>query len=289
MEIDSQQLIDRSRKLLPRIMGVLNVTPDSFSDGGWYNVPEAGAKHALEMARDGASIIDIGGESTRPGAERIGEAEQIERTAPVIEAVRKILNEHHFDDVVISIDTTLSPVAKAALDAGAGFINDVSGGTEDVEIIGLAAEREVPLCLMHMQGEPGNMQQNPTYENATEEVLGYLLDRANLAMSAGCEASNIYLDPGIGFGKTVAHNLDLLANLEKFTSTSFPVLLGTSRKSLFYAISPTTAKLPTNREMATAVTSALAVQTGVSIIRVHNVAANLQAIQTAAAIMEAGA
>ena len=287
MDIESQQMIDRSRMILPSVMGVINATPDSFSDGGNYCDPEVAAKHALKMAREGATFIDVGGESTRPGASRISAAEQIARVVPVIQASRKLLNEHHFDNVTISIDTTLSEVAEAAINNGAAFINDVSAGIEDEQIIQFAAERQIPICLMHMQGKPGNMQQNPTYHNVVEDVLTYLLERANLAASAGCQPRDIYLDPGIGFGKTPAHNLALLANLHRFTATNFPILLGTSRKSMFYAISPTTAKLPANRESGTAVTSALAVQTGVSIIRVHDIPANLQAIQTAAAILTA--
>ncbi|QDU35405.1 Dihydropteroate synthase [Poriferisphaera corsica] len=288
MDIESQQLIDRSRGRLPIVMGVLNVTPDSFSDGGCYVDVDEAAKHALEMARAGAGLIDVGGESTRPGAARVSEGEQIVRVVPVIEAVRRELDAHHFEKVMISVDTTRCDVAAAALDAGAGMINDVSAGTEDEGILGLAGERGVRLCLMHMKGEPGNMQKDPRYEDVTGEVLVYLMDRSKAAEAAGCHKTNIWIDPGIGFGKTAAHNLKLLADLDRFVETGYGVLLGTSRKSMFYAVSPSTAKLPENREYATAVTSALGVAAGVACIRVHDVAANAQAIETMGAVIEAG-
>ena len=287
MDITSQQLIDRSRNRLPKIMGIINVTPDSFSDGGQFNTVDTAVQQALSLARQGASIIDIGGESTRPGAARISAQDQISRTAPTIQAIRETLDKHIFNHVSISIDTTLAPVAEAALNAGATFINDISAGTEDPDIIALAAQNDSPICLMHMQGEPGNMQQNPSYQDVTHEVEDYLLERADLAISAGCARHNIFLDPGIGFGKSTAHNLQLLSALPRLVATGYPILLGTSRKSLFNAISPATAKLPENREYATAVTSALAVQLGIKIIRVHDVTANRQAIEIAAAILEA--
>ncbi len=270
---------------LPKLMGILNVTPDSFSDGGQFTSLETATAHALQMALDGASIIDIGGESTRPGAKRVSPKDQIARTAPAIHNIRATLDENNLTHVIISIDTTHAVVAEAAIENGATFINDVSAGTEDPAILNLAAEHNLPICLMHMQGAPGNMQANPTYQNVTQEVLDFLLTRADLALSLGIPHHHIYLDPGIGFGKTPQHNLQLLADLDQFTATSFPILLGVSHKSLFKHTSPTTAQNPEDREPATNAVSALATTQNVAILRVHNLPANLQAIQTTHAIL----
>jgi len=210
----------------PLLMGVLNVTPDSFSDGGIYPSSKDAITRGMEMVEQGADIIDIGGESTRPGAERIDATEQKRRVLDVIAGLRKELPSN----IYISIDTTLSEVAKAALDAGATMLNDVSAGREDESLLKLAGSSNVPICLMHMQGEPGNMQDNPSYENVTREVSEYLLERAKYAESLGVNKNNIILDPGIGFGKRTQHNLELLRDLKEIVELGYPVLLGTSRK-----------------------------------------------------------
>ncbi|MEJ2115734.1 MAG: dihydropteroate synthase, partial [Gammaproteobacteria bacterium] len=194
----------------PLLMGVLNVTPDSFSDGGMYPSSKDAITRGLEMVEQGADIIDIGGESTRPGAKRIDATEQKRRVLDVIAGLRKELSQNIKKYIHISIDTTLSEVAKAALDAGATMLNDVSAGREDESLLNLSASMNVPICLMHMQGEPGTMQDNPSYENVTREVSEYLLERAAYAESMGVNKENIILDPGIGFGKRTQHNLELL-------------------------------------------------------------------------------
>ncbi|MDX1681974.1 MAG: dihydropteroate synthase, partial [Phycisphaeraceae bacterium] len=191
----------------PRIMGIVNATPDSFSDGGRYNDPEAAAAHALAMVDEGVEIIDVGGESTRPGSSRVEVDQQIARTAGVVAAIRKALDNAGHDAVVISIDTTRAEVASAALEAGASMLNDVAAGREDPAMLTLAAEQGRPICLMHMQGEPGNMQDNPTYDDVVGEVEAFLLERRAAAEAAGVERSQILLDPGIGFGKRTNHNL----------------------------------------------------------------------------------
>ncbi|MDD5216290.1 MAG: dihydropteroate synthase [Methylococcales bacterium] len=260
----------------PLIMGILNATPDSFSDGGKFNHVEAALAHALKMIADGASIIDVGGESTRPGSEAVSAAKQIARVVPIIEAIRS------HSDVLISIDTTLSLVAKAALNAGANIINDVSAGLDDEKMFALAAQKNVPIILMHAQGTPKTMQENPYYENVVEEVLTALMQRANEAIHAGVKKENIVLDIGIGFGKRKQDNLELLAHLAKFVALGFPVLLGTSRKRFMGTICDVSE--PSELVTATAVTTALGVMAGVQLFRVHDVKENRQALDVAWAI-----
>ena len=265
----------------PLIMGVLNVTPDSFSDGGRHQDPDAAAARAARMVEEGADIVDVGGESTRPGAGRIPAAEQKRRVLPVIEALRATLPPQ----VLVSIDTTRAEVAAAALDAGASFVNDVSAGRDDPELLPLVAERDVPVVLMHMQGEPATMQQAPDYDDVVAEVAELLLERAALAVSAGVHRDAIVIDPGIGFGKRLEHNLALLAGLPMLVSHGFPVLVGTSRKSLLRTLCGT----PPDGDLsgATAATTALAVAAGAAIFRVHDVRANRQAADVAWAIQQA--
>lgn len=269
----------------PVIMGILNVTPDSFSDGGQHCQLQRAVSHAMHMLHDGASIIDIGGESTRPGAQRVDGAEQIRRTVPVIEKLRQANR-----DVVISIDTTLGEVARAALDAGADMINDVSAGEEDSAILALAAVRDVPIVLMHKQGMPVTMQDNPSYGDVVKQVHAYLLQRAQAAREAGVR--QIILDPGIGFGKTMEHNMALLATLDVLVANAngCPVLLGTSRKSSLRSLCTMPAQpRPEPHELvgATCATTALGVAAGVQIFRVHDVQPNWQALRTALAIKQA--
>lgn len=270
--------LDYSRPLL---MGVLNVTPDSFSDGGAYPSSKDAIACGIEMAEQGADIIDVGGESTRPGASRIGASEQIRRVVDVIAGLNSELPGH----VRISIDTTLSEVAKAALDAGATILNDVSAGSEDINLLKLAAKADVPVCLMHMLGEPKTMQDNPVYENVTKEVADVLLARAKKAESLGVNSANIILDPGIGFGKRTQHNLELLRDLKELTGLGYPIMLGTSRKRFMGEISKQ--NNPRARMPATCATSALGVLAGVKIFRVHDVWQNRQAVDVAWAVMTA--
>lgn len=262
----------------PLIMGILNVTPDSFSDGGLYPSTRDAVARGLEMVEEGADIIDIGGESTRPGSQRIAATEQKRRVLDVISSLAKEIP----DDVLISIDTTLGEVAEAALDAGAGFVNDVAGGTEDEKMIPLIAERSIPYCIMHMQGEPGNMQDNPSYEDVCAEVKAFLLQQAEGAMRVGVNKDNIILDPGIGFGKRTVHNLQLLDGLTELCQCDYPILLGTSRKRFMGEICAT--EDPAQRMPATCATTALGVIAGVKIFRVHDVWQNRQAADVSYAI-----
>jgi len=271
----------------PWIMGILNVTPDSFSDGSRHVGVEAAARHGVLMAELGADIIDVGGESTRPGSQPVDAGEQARRTAPVIERLRCELDAigPAGKRVRISIDTTRSDVARAALDAGAWMINDVSAGRDDAEMLPLAARTGVALVLMHMQGTPATMQANPTYGDVVSEVEAFLLERAQAARAAGVAAARIVLDPGIGFGKTKAHNLALLAALPRLCGHGYAVLLGTSRKRFMGAIcsAPMDGATPTPEELvgATCATTALGVAAGAGIFRVHDVRENRQAADVA--------
>jgi dihydropteroate synthase len=267
-------MISKSEK--PLIMGILNATPDSFSDGGKFNNVENALQHALSMISEGATIIDIGGESTRPNSDSVSADEQIQRVIPVIKAIRKV------SDVLISIDTTLSSVAEAALNAGANIINDVSAGNNDAKMFALAAKKNVPIILMHAQGTPKTMQDNPFYENVVQEVLTALEQRANEAIKIGVKKENIMLDIGIGFGKRKQDNLNLLAHLADFVALGFPVLLGTSRKRFMGTICQVNE--PSELVTATAVTTALGVMSGIQIFRVHDVKENKQALDVAWAI-----
>ncbi len=247
----------------PLIMGVLNVTPDSFSDGGEFLDTASAVEHGLQMAADGAAIIVVGGESTRPGAEPVPPDEQIKRVGPVIKALREKT------DVPISIDAKDVEVARAALDAGASIINDITA-LSDERMAELAGERGVGVILMHMLGTPATMQGEPKYQDVVAEVLEYLLNRANRAERHGVTKENIFIDPGIGFGKTLQHNLSLLKNIDKFVASGYRVLVGTSRKSFIGKI--TGQKDPAKRIFGTAATVALCAAAGVSILRVHDVA-----------------
>lgn len=261
-------------------MGVLNLTPDSFSDGGRYANTDQAVAHGLVMAQNGASIIDVGGESTRPGSHRVSPAEQIKRVAGPIAALRDALDRNSHQDVAISIDTTHATVAEAALDAGAGMLNDVSAGREDPALLALAAERNLPIALMHMRGQPGNMQDDPHYQRVVDDVLDFLTDRADAAIAAGIRPEQIWIDPGIGFGKTLEHNLQLLGHLERFVATGYRVLLGASRKRFIPAcMSLGASDLPTDRRMPGSIAAALlGVAAGVHALRVHDVPEHAQAL-----------
>jgi len=259
----------------PMIMGILNVTPDSFSDGGDHHAIDEAVAHAQRMLNEGADVIDIGGESTRPGAQRIAVDEQIKRTAQVVKRVSELPGQPK-----ISIDTTSAEVAQAAIDCGATMINDVAAGSEDARMFQLAAHRDVDIVLMHMRGEPGNMQDNPEYEDVVSEIENYLIERAKIAQREGVKREHIWIDPGIGFGKTSAHTLTLLANLNRFVATGYPVLLGASRKRFAAAICKDAdgqVPAPKGRVGATCATTTMGVMAGVRMFRVHDVRANRQA------------
>jgi dihydropteroate synthase len=254
------------------VMGVLNVTPDSFSDGGEFFDTDKAIEHGLKMVSEGAAIIDVGGESTRPGAETIGAGEQIRRVVSVIEQLSNRTS------VPISIDTYNVEVANAALEAGASMINDITA-LSDERVAELAAEKRVPVALMHMQGTPRTMQVEPKYDDVVVEVLQFLLQRAKRAEGFGIAKEMIFIDPGIGFGKTLEHNTALLKNLDKFVATGYRVLVGTSRKSFIGSI--TGKEKPADRLFGTAATVALCVAAGVSIVRVHDVAEMLDVVKVA--------
>lgn len=274
----------------PVIMGVLNLTPDSFSDGGRWSDEGAAVGGAVEMVVEGARIVDVGGESTRPGAERVAAAVQIERIVGVIRGLRGELDRQGLP-AAISVDTTLGPVAEAALEAGASMINDISAGRDDAGMFGLAARAGVPIVLMHMQGEPRTMQEDPRYDDVVGEVEGFLRERARAAMAAGVGREQILIDPGIGFGKTTAHNLTLLANLRRLVGLGFPVVLGASRKRFLGEVCRGAGgERPGAGELAaaTCATTALGVAAGVSVFRVHDVRANWQAAQVAWTVVRGG-
>ena len=245
------------------VMGILNVTPDSFSDGGQFFDRDKAIAHGLKMAADGAAVIDVGAESTRPGAKAVSVDEQIKRAIPVIEALTKKVS------VPISIDTYNYEVAEAALDGGALMINDITA-LSDERMANLAAERGVPVALMHIQGTPATMQIEPKYKNVVDEVLKFLIERAKRAEKFGIKRERIFIDPGIGFGKTVEHNLELLRNIGRFVESGYRVLVGTSRKAFLGKL--TGKENPQDRIFGTAATVALCAAAGVSIVRVHDVA-----------------
>ncbi|MCH9024735.1 MAG: dihydropteroate synthase [candidate division Zixibacteria bacterium] len=261
----------------PLVMGVLNVTPDSFSDGGKYAKPRAAVRRATEMIKQGANIIDIGGESTRPGAEPIDAETEIERVIPVIESIRKK------SDIPISIDTYKARVAEIAISAGADIVNDISALQFDQAMPDVVANCKVPVVLMHMQGTPGQMQQDPHYDDCIGEIQKFFLDRIEFCKLAGIDKSKIILDPGIGFGKRLSDNTQILANLETFKSFSLPILIGVSRKSFIGMINPTDSKAA-NRIGGSIAAALLAIQNGANIVRVHDVAETVEAIKVIKAI-----
>ena len=260
----------------PLIMGVLNVTPDSFSDGGRFLKLEQALGHALEMIEQGATIIDVGGESTRPGAEAISAEEELKRVMPVIEKIRAK------SEVLISIDTYKSKVAAAALQAGADIINDISAGLLDPAMIEVAKHYDCPVILMHMKGQPQNMQVNPFYEDVVEEIYWFLKKRIQHFEKAGI--NKLIIDPGIGFGKRLADNLHLLRDLKDFTFLKRPILVGTSRKSFIGKILEKTVE---DRLIGSLTTQILAVQNGANIVRVHDVQATADALKIMSAIQQA--
>jgi dihydropteroate synthase len=263
----------------PLVMGVLNVTPDSFSDGGRYTAQAAALAQARLMLEEGASIIDIGGESTRPGALPVPDEAQRARVLPVIEALRQDLG----GGFAISVDTRSADVAAAALEAGVDLVNDVSAAA-DPRMLEVVATHRAGIVLMHMQGTPETMQIAPSYADVTTEVIDFLAARADAALRAGIARERIVLDPGIGFGKTRSHNLTLLRELPRIVALGFPVLLGTSRKRFMGAICRETS--PQELMGATCATTALGTAAGVRAFRVHDVKPNRQALEVAWAIRQ---
>ena len=262
----------------PRLFGVINVTPDSFSDGGEALVLSEALKRGRAMLDDGADILDVGGESTRPGAEPVSAEEERARVVPVVKGLSEM-------GALVSIDTRRAEVMAAAIDAGAGIVNDVTALPGDQDSLGLVADRGVAVVLMHMQGEPGSMQENPQYENAAEDVFGTLKARFEACEEAGIRHLRIAIDPGIGFGKTVDHNLEILNRLDIYRGLGLPVLLGVSRKSFIAKLSR--GEAPKDRVPGSLAAVLAAWAQGVRMFRVHDVAETRQALAVAQAIGEA--
>ncbi|HEY5053697.1 MAG TPA: dihydropteroate synthase [Solirubrobacterales bacterium] len=259
----------------PKLMGVVNVTPDSFSDGGLYLDANAAIGHGVKLLRDGAAILDVGGESTRPGAAAVDVDEEVARTRPVVEGLVGTGAE-------VSIDTSKLAVAEAALDAGASIVNDVTALRGDPEIGALCAERGVGLILMHMQGTPRTMQANPAYDDVVDDVKAFLAERMEVAVSAGVEEERIWLDPGIGFGKTLEHNMELLRRLPELRELGRPLVVGASRKSFIGKVDGSEAG---DRIGGTIASSVLAFAGGADVLRVHDVIEMAQALEVAGAIL----
>ena len=245
------------------VMGIVNVTPDSFSDGGKFFSPEVAISHASKLITQGADIIDIGGESTRPGSEQVPESEELKRVIPVIEKIRII-----YPTILISVDTTKASVAKHAVEAGADIINDVSGLSFDNNMIDIVESFNIPVVIMHMKGNPQNMQLNPEYKDIVNEILEFFKMKIKIAIQSGINRSMIILDPGIGFGKTVEHNFELLSRLNEFNVLELPIMIGPSRKSF---IGITLDLPPEDRVEGTAAAVSAGVMNGASIVRVHDV------------------
>ena len=263
------------------VMGVVNVTPDSFSDGGLYLDPDAAVAHGLRLEREGAAVLDVGGESTRPGADPVSVEEELRRVVPVVEGLVAAGTK-----ASLSVDTTKREVARAALDAGATIVNDVSALRFDPGLAGLVAERGAGCCLMHMLGEPRTMQREPRYDDVVAEVKAFLEERLAFAVAEGILEERVWLDPGIGFGKTVEHNLALLRRLDEIVAIGRPVMVGTSRKSFLGKL--TGGRSEGERIPGTIATNVLALERGARVFRVHDVAQVADALVVAAATVGAG-
>jgi dihydropteroate synthase len=261
----------------PIVVGILNITPDSFSDGGQFFDPEVAAERAAAMIDEGAGILDVGGESTRPGSDPVSQEEEVRRVVPV---VRQILAARH--EAVISVDTYRSETAAAALEAGARIVNDVTALHGDPQMASAVADARCPVVLMHMQGEPKTMQSEPRYEDVVGEVRDFLRSRADYAVAAGIAPENIIVDPGIGFGKNLDHNLALLRNLDAIVSLGFPVLIGASRKTFIGKI--TGVQEASERVFGTVATTVLSYEKGATLFRVHDVRANREALAITEAV-----
>ena len=260
------------------VMGIVNVTPDSFSDGGLFLEPASAIEHARKLVGDGADLLDIGGESTRPGARGVSAEEERQRVVPVLEALQGV-------GVPISIDTSKASVAAPALDAGAEIVNDVTGLRSDPKLAALCAERDCGVVLMHMQGTPRTMQESPVYDDVVDDVRAFLAERIEFAIGEGIAEERIWVDPGIGFGKTVEHNLELLRRLGELRALGRPIVVGTSRKSF---IGKVTWRELDDRLGGTIASNVLALRAGAEVLRVHDVAEVRQALRVAEAILDAG-
>ncbi len=261
-----------------RLMGIVNVTPDSFSDGGRYLDPQAAIEHGRQLAADGAEILDVGGESTRPGAEAVAAEVERERVEPVVAA----LAGPNGDGATVSIDTSKAVVAEAALDAGAAIVNDVTALRADAELAGLCAARDCGLILMHMLGTPRTMQDDPRYTDVVDDVHAFLAERIEAAVAAGVDERRIWIDPGIGFGKTVEHNLELLRRLGELRELGRPIVVGTSRKRFLGTL---TGREVDDRIGGTIASNVLALRAGADVLRVHDVAEAREARDVAEAIL----
>ena len=264
----------------PCVMGILNATPDSLWGGSGALEPAAAMERLDRMVRDGAAICDVGAESTRPGSEPVGAAEQLARLDGVLRAVRE-----NPPAIALSVDTSLASVAAAALDAGAVLVNDVTAGRGDPDLLPLVAERGAGICLVHMRGDPRTMQADPRYADVVGEVAAFLQERAAFAIARGVAPERIQVDPGIGFGKTLEHNLELLRRLDEIAALGFPVVVGVSRKSFLGAL--TGRQAPASRVAATVAANVLAFERGGRIFRVHDVAATVDALKVATASLRA--
>lgn len=261
----------------PYLMGILNVTPDSFSDGGLFINKDPAIRHVQQMIAEGADIIDVGGESTRPGATAVSVDEECQRVIPVIKAIREVT------DIPVSIDTGKAEVMQESIFAGASMINDVNALRAE-NAVNVAAKLDVPVCLMHMQGEPRSMQHSPSYENVVQEVKDFISQRVEVCLDAGIKRENIIIDPGFGFGKTLEHNLSLFKHLDEFKSLNLPLLVGVSRKSMIGAVldnAPADKRLYGSVALAT-----LATWLGAKILRVHDVKATADALKLCHAVMQ---
>ncbi len=260
----------------PRLMGILNATPDSFSDGGQYLTPEAAIARAETMAEEGADLIDVGGESTRPGARPVPLEEELRRVLPIVDILAQRLPQ-----TPLSVDTTKAEVARQCLDAGASLINDVSALQFDTKMAGVVRERQIPVILMHMQGDPRTMQKHPVYKDVIQDIQAFFKERVAWAVKNGLKPEQILLDPGIGFGKTVEHNLEILRNLKSFQDLGHPLVLGTSRKSFIGKLLGSKDKPlpPEDRLEGTLATHLWAAIQGVHVLRVHDVKQTRRAIE----------
>jgi dihydropteroate synthase len=259
-------------------MGIVNVTPDSFSDGGLFLDPERALAHGRALAAHGAEVLDVGGESTRPGARAVGPDEELGRVAPVVEGLAR----DPAVDAALSIDTSKVAVAAAALDAGATIVNDVTALRHEPELADLCAERGCELVLMHMQGTPRTMQENPTYDDVVDDVKVFLAERVEFALSSGVAQERVWIDPGIGFGKTVEHNLELLRRLGELRALGRPIVVGTSRKSFIGRI---TGREPRDRLGGTIASNVIALAQGAEMLRVHDVSEARDAVAVAEAVL----
>jgi dihydropteroate synthase len=258
------------------IMGVVNVTPDSFSDGGQFDDPAQAVAHGRRLAVEGATILDVGGESTRPGAGPVLVDDELSRVLPVVEGLAGVAQ--------VSIDTMKLPVAQAAVEAGASYVNDVTAFRHDPALAGFVADRELDCCLMHMLGEPRTMQKNPRYGDVVSDVKAFLIERMEAVIAEGVREEHIQLDPGIGFGKTMQHNLTLLARLDELAEIGRPLVIGTSRKTF---IGRLTGRDVTERVHGTVATCVIALERGARVFRVHDVAAVADALKVASATFAA--